>query len=95
MCGIWALLSKTPITRFGPLYDSFMQIKKRGPEYSSFDLVTSNALLGFHRLAIMDVTADGNQPFKMVRPNGSCIYCICNGEIYDHEKLKNLYKIQI
>ena len=94
MCGIWALLSKTPITRFGPLYDSFMQIKKRGPEYSSFDLVTSNALLGFHRLAIMDVTADGNQPFKMVRPNGSCIYCICNGEIYDHEKLKNVYKIQ-
>jgi len=93
MCGIWALLSKKEIKQFGALYDSFMQIKKRGPEYSSFDLVTANVLLGFHRLAIMDPTADGNQPFKFVRPDGSCVYCICNGEIYDYKKLKNLHKI--
>lgn len=95
MCGIWALLSKSGIKSedFGKLYTSFMKIKHRGPDYSSFDLVTSNALLGFHRLAIMDLTADGNQPFHHVRPDGSCVYCICNGEIYDYKKIKEEYNI--
>ena len=94
MCGIWAYLSKSQIKKFGALYDAFMQIKKRGPEYSSFDLVNPNSILGFHRLAIMDPTADGNQPFKFVRPDKSYVYCICNGEIYDYQKLKYTYNIQ-
>ena len=94
MCGIWAYLSKSQIKKFGALYDSFMQIKKRGPEYSSFDLINPNSMLGFHRLAIMDPTADGNQPFKLVRPDKSYVYCVCNGEIYDYQKLKNMYNIQ-
>lgn len=90
MCGIWALLSKKKIERFGQLYDAFMQIKNRGPEFSSFDLINPFTLLGFHRLAIMDITAEGNQPFKKVRSDGSCVYCVCNGEIYEHEKIKNV-----
>jgi len=94
MCGIWALLSKANIKEFGVLYESFMKIKNRGPEYSSFDLITSKSILGFHRLAIMDMTAEGNQPFKHVRKDGSCVYCICNGEIYDFEKLKKEYDIE-
>jgi asparagine synthase (glutamine-hydrolysing) len=94
MCGIWALLSKKDIKEFGALYESFMMIKNRGPEYSSFDLITAKSILGFHRLAIMDMTAEGNQPFKHVRKDGSCIYCICNGEIYDFEKLKREYDIE-
>lgn len=94
MCGIWAYLSKTEIKKFGALYDAFMLIKKRGPEYSSFDLINPNAIIGFHRLAIMDPSAEGNQPFKLVRPDKSYVYCICNGEIYDHQKLKNVYNIQ-
>lgn len=95
MCGIWALLSKLTIKSedFGKLYAAFMKIKHRGPDYSSFDLVTSQALLGFHRLAIMDTTAEGNQPFRYVRPDGSCVYCICNGEIYDYKKIKQDYNI--
>ena len=93
MCGIWALLSKKDITDFGVLYEAFMTIKNRGPEYSSFDLVNARTLIGFHRLAIMDMTAEGNQPFKYVRKDGSCVYCICNGEIYDFEFLKQEYGI--
>ncbi|ARF09428.1 asparagine synthase [Indivirus ILV1] len=96
MCGIWALLSKSEIKsqKYGQLFSSFMKIKNRGPDYSSFDLVTPELLIGFHRLAIMDLSADGNQPFHYVRKDGSCVYCICNGEIYDHEKIKRDYDIK-
>lgn len=93
MCGIWAFLSKNEIENFGELYSSFMKIRHRGPDYSSFDLITSKILLGFHRLSIVDLTADGNQPFHHVREDGSCIYCVCNGEIYDYEKIKKEYNI--
>lgn len=94
MCGIWALLSRTPINNYGKLYKAFMKTKNRGPEYSSFYLVNPRTLLGFHRLAIMDLSADGNQPFHHVREDGSCIYCICNGEIYNHENIKTQYNIK-
>ena len=66
MCGIWALLQQTPIKDFGKLYNAFMQVKHRGPDYSSFDLIGDNILLGFHRLAIMDLSIEGNQPFHYV-----------------------------
>lgn len=93
MCGIWALLSQAKIDQYGKLFESFMKLKNRGPEYSSFDLINDHTLLGFHRLAIMDLSAEGNQPFKYVRKDGSCTYCACNGEIYDYKKLKQEYNI--
>ena len=93
MCGIWALLSSLKIKDFGKHYNDFMKIKHRGPEYSSFDLVNDHLLIGFHRLKIMDLTAQGNQPFHHVRDDGSCIYCICNGEIYNSDELKKKYDI--
>lgn len=94
MCGIWALFSVIKIQEFGKYYDAFMKIKARGPEYSSYDLVHPNVFIGFHRLAILDITAEGNQPFHYVREDGSCIYCMCNGEIYDYQKLKEEYNIK-
>jgi len=93
MCGIWALLQCVSIKDFGKWYASFMKIKHRGPDYSSFDLIGDDLLLGFHRLAIMDLSAEGNQSFHHVREDGSCVYCVCNGEIYDYEKLKQKYGI--
>ena len=93
MCGIWALLSTIKIHEFGKYYDAFMKIKSRGPEYSSFDLINPFTLLGFHRLAIMDLSANGHQPFHHVREDGSCVYCICNGEIYGHQELREKYGI--
>lgn len=93
MCGIWALLSQKKIQNFGKLYEAFMKIQPRGPDNSSFQLLNPFTLLGFHRLAIMDLTAEGNQPFHHVRQDGSCVYCVCNGEIYPHEQLKKEYDI--
>jgi len=93
MCGIWALISAKKITNYGAYYDLFMKTKHRGPDNSRFELINDNVMLGFHRLAIMDLTVEGNQPFHHVRPDGSCVYCICNGEIYDFEQIKKDHNI--
>lgn len=95
MCGIWGLVSKVGLTaeQLGKLFNAFMQVKNRGPDFSSFNQISDNVLVGFHRLAIMDLTPDGNQPFCYTRPDGSYVYCVCNGEIYDYKKLKDEYNI--
>ena len=68
--------------------EGFEKTKSRGPDDSRI-VDTGKGLLGFHRLSIMGLTPDGMQPFEL---DGS--YCICNGEIYGFEKLKdNLKKL--
>ena len=62
--------------------DGFMETVSRGPDDSRI-VDTGHGLLGFHRLAIMGLTPEGMQPFKM---DGS--YVVCNGEIYGYEKCK-------
>lgn len=95
MCGIWAFI----VQKGSKLdYSSFMKISHRGPDYTSLSRIstkTHDCYLGFHRLAIMDVTPKGNQPFYHVRPDGSYVYVICNGEIYDHKKLAQDYDISM
>lgn len=54
----------------------------RGPDDSRI-VDTGNGLLGFHRLAIMGLTASGMQPFSL---GGS--YVVCNGEIFGFERLR-------
>lgn len=60
----------------------FEKTVSRGPDDSRI-IDTGNGFLGFHRLAIMDLTEDGMQPFEL---DGS--YVVCNGEIYGFERLK-------
>ena len=54
----------------------FDRTKSRGPDDSRI-IDTGKGLLGFHRLAIMDLDSSGMQPFSL---NGS--HVVCNGEIY-------------
>ena len=54
----------------------------RGPDDSRI-LDTGNGYLGFNRLAIMDLSDAGMQPFTR---NGNAV--VCNGEIYDFRELK-------
>ena len=56
----------------------------RGPDDSRI-LDTGNGFLGFNRLAIMDLSDAGMQPFTR---NGNAV--VCNGEIYDFRELKEL-----
>lgn len=97
MCGIWGLLSLKSIAYDNALlYEKFNSIKSRGPDRSTF-ISNPNYIVGFHRLAIMDPSLQGDQPFSFsYYYNGSSnsnkylrtIYVIVNGEIYNWEKLR-------
>jgi asparagine synthase (glutamine-hydrolysing) len=80
------------------LYEAFEKIRPRGPDRSTFHEISEYEqmiYLGFQRLAIMDPTTDGDQPFTLEskRYEGKflsehrSIYVICNGEIYNHHQL--------
>lgn len=103
MCGIWGLLSLGKITYDEALlYGKFNSIKSRGPDRSTF-ITNPNYIVGFHRLAIMDPSIQGDQPFSYsYYYTGSTnsnkylrtIYLIVNGEIYNWEKLRAEHDIQ-
>ena len=80
MCGIFSYIGNKYSKE--DLLDNFNKIKARGPDSSRL-IHINNIILGFHRLAINDLSDYGMQPFKL----GS-MYLICNGEIYNHKKLR-------
>nr|WP_252898426.1 hypothetical protein [Apilactobacillus ozensis] len=55
----------------------------RGPDMTS-KLQADEMMFGFNRLAIMDLSDDGMQPFK----SDKCTL-VCNGEIYNYLTLKD------
>ena len=69
------------------LLSNFNKIINRGPDSSKI-ISLENNVLGFHRLAINDLSNSGMQPFIH-----DDIYLICNGEIYNYKSLKNEYSI--
>ena len=87
MCGIWAFLLKNGLTSVD-LYKAFMKIQNRGPDRSNFMQINNN-FIGFHRLAIMDKSVKGDQPFIYVdnRQTTNSTYMICNGEIYNYKEI--------
>ena len=56
----------------------------RGPDQTRFVNAGNNNYLGFNRLAIMDLSEDGMQPFHL---GGDSV--VCNGEIYGFRKIKS------
>lgn len=84
MCSIIGFEDLTiPEDRFMECFDRTLS---RGPDMSRV-LRTPAGVLAFHRLAIMDTSEDGMQPFTL---NGSSV--VCNGEIYGFRNLKELLK---
>ena len=82
MCGITAYIGDTPFESF---QDYLNKIKHRGPDDTQIvDIINNKYIhLGFQRLSINDLSTNGNQPMIM-----NNVYVICNGEIYNYEKLK-------
>ncbi|CAL8138515.1 unnamed protein product [Orchesella dallaii] len=100
MCGIWAYILKSrgelSDELKSRLYSSFLKVKHRGPDRSDFiefDLLLP-FFLGFHRLAIMDKSVNGDQPFVMSW-KGRTIYTLCNGELYNYRRLKAKYNLEM
>jgi asparagine synthase (glutamine-hydrolysing) len=84
MCGLFAYHGKkTDLENFDELFSTLYH---RGPDRSRI-LELENATLGFHRLAIMGLTPDGDQPFE----HGPWAI-MCNGEIYNYEHIKTLFR---
>ena len=52
--------------------------------------ITDTDIIGFRRLAIMDLSLNGSQPFYF---RNNLIKLVCNGEIYNHKILEKKYNI--
>lgn len=89
MCGIWGYLSFfKSVVDLQKLFNSFISVKNRGPDRSDFKIINEfmNIYLGFHRLAIMDKSIYGDQPF-VKEFKSTVVYCMCNGEIYNYHQI--------
>ena len=71
----------------------FNKIQYRGPDNTISKKLESNVLMVFHRLAIMDTSDAGNQPFEIASRPG--LVLICNGEIYNHAVLTDTYGFDV
>ncbi|MCR5349970.1 MAG: asparagine synthase B [Acholeplasmatales bacterium] len=79
MCSIMGYLGKMPKDKF---IEGFEKTISRGPDMSKI-IDLENGFLGFHRLAIMELTELGMQPFELDNN-----YLVCNGEIYKFKEMK-------
>ena len=83
MCGIFSYFGTQ--FDFDTLKRNFDKIQKRGPDNSVIQLINDKFFFGFHRLSINDISEKGNQP--IYHPNNRNLVLICNGEIYNSQKL--------
>lgn len=89
MCGFVSIVSDFPVER-EILSAMSNQLSHRGPSstgYHQFKFNSKFVSLAFKRLAIIDVSSAGNQPFI-----SSCSNYIVqfNGEIYNYQDIRNL-----
>jgi len=85
MCGILGVSSTHPINmqNFKKALDS---LKNRGPDAEGIKLLQSGeVVLGHRRLAIIDLSADSNQP---MHNQDQSLWLIFNGEIYNFIELR-------
>lgn len=104
MCGIFFVLKKYSLEKLEVLeYNkdelnvfetAFNLLNNRGPDSSSF-IIENNKIFGFKRLAINDLSVDGNQPFFSPSNNEYKLLSMCNGELYNHIELETKYNINV
>lgn len=69
---------------------SFDRLRHRGPDDTELvRLPGGRATLAFHRLAIMDPSHAGDQPFH---DQDRDAWLVCNGEVYNHQALRARYQ---
>ncbi len=90
MCGIIGIISKKETKNFrsnyfDPLSHALDQMEYRGPDNKGV-WMEDDICLGHRRLSIIDLSADGNQPF-----HSSCerYVIVFNGEIFNYQELKS------
>ena len=88
MCGIFAIFCNSYPKAFKQIISSSQYLSSRGPDLSH-SIITPNGIYIFHRLSINDTSKQGMQPF--VSKN---IMMMCNGEIYNHQQLRQEYNLK-
>ena len=91
MCGIFLYLGSESIRGKQKLCLCKLSDKliHRGPDQKQVSYYSDNVMMGFHRLAIVDPTPTGIQPFES---SDGRFVCMCNGEIYNFRELKQYLK---
>ena len=92
MCGIWGYIAKNGHRGLLELFKAYTYVQTRGPDRSDFKSFNEfvNIYMGFHRLAIMDRSSYGDQPFTLEIKDSmqhKSVYAYCNGEIYNYRDL--------
>lgn len=100
MCGITGLIKNTDDTVIkhtdkNNINKAVQNISIRGKDrqkiiYHSINNIDVN--IGFARLAIIDNSEKGDQPF-ILNNNKRTMFCVCNGEIYNFKELIQKYNI--
>lgn len=85
MCGLFGEFGPDTISRQGALASIAQTIAHRGPDDEGF--ASGNGwMLGFRRLAILDLSPTGHQP--MSSPDGRHLM-VFNGEVYNYRELRD------
>lgn len=96
MCGIWLYFAKNDTYNEEEILLAADKIMPRGPDMQSKTKINFGdytLYLNFYRLAIMDLSPKGMQPF-VIKDEDRTIYLMCNGEIYNYEYLVEKYNLQ-
>ena len=96
MCGIWFYVQPIGYQNQSELETISREIEKRGPDKTISKYFTFGQFefhLTFYRLAIMDLSELGDQPFNYEQ-NDEQIYLMCNGEIYGFENLVREFHLE-
>lgn len=87
MCGIIALYLNQEQSNIEEILNAYMMLSNRGPDSGNWS-ISKDKITGFRRLAIMDNSTNGEQPFKI---NEDIL--MCNGEIFNHTELIKKYNL--
>jgi len=89
MCGIWQLFFNKNNFDISSYIQLFYNIQSRGPDATNLIENINNTIIGFHRLAINDISTNGMQPFYL-ECNNIRYTLICNGEIYNYKNILDI-----
>lgn len=88
MCGILALYLNYKENNIDKIISAYMMLTNRGPDSGNWS-DSKDKITGFRRLAIMDSSVNGEQPFKINQDT-----LMCNGEIFNHKELIKKYNLE-
>lgn len=88
MCGIWAYCVHDTFTAadYANHKNGAYTSARRGPDRTT-EVVAKDYHFCFHRLAIHDLSIQGDQPFVFLSETGKYLTYMCNGEIYNYKEL--------